>query len=239
MVLILGVFDIVEVDVQDREQVRHWRESRGARERERKKTKQGTTNGRSTMWHHGWHADGVNGHAATLWATMWCKHMCKSVREKLSCEVYLSTLTVGYSRSLSTVNDTKKVTQSKKTPFFELTSNSIQTCPTTMRLTMNHRLCWFGWRRSSTCSPDSWCKRFFIKTPAPKSDRSFIGPFLPAFVQSKIPLSFVSSLLWSEFVCVVFFCKFIPTLCTFVLSIRLRFVIHDKSDLLEIDREYL
>ena len=29
------------------------------------------------------------------------------------------------------------------------------------------------------------------------------------------------------------------TLCTFVLSIRLRDVIHDKLDLLEIDREYL
>ena len=32
---------------------------------------------------------------------------------------------------------------------------------------------------SSTCSPDSWCRRFFIETAARKSDRSFIGPFLP------------------------------------------------------------
>ena len=30
-----------------------------------------------------------------------------------------------------------------------------------------------------------------------------------------------------------------PTFCTFVLSIRLRVVIHDKLDLREIDREHL
>ena len=33
--------------------------------------------------------------------------------------------------------------------------------------------------------------------------------------------------------------QFHPTLCTFVLSLRLRVVIHDKLDLSEIDREYL
>ena len=33
---------------------------------------------------------------------------------------------------------------------------------------------------SSTCSPDSRCKRFLIETAAQKSDRSFTGSFLPA-----------------------------------------------------------
>ena len=32
---------------------------------------------------------------------------------------------------------------------------------------------------SSTCSPGSWCRRFFLETTARLSDRSFIGPFLP------------------------------------------------------------
>ena len=35
-------------------------------------------------------------------------------------------------------------------------------------------------RCASTCSPDSWCRRFFIETAARKSDRSSISPFLPA-----------------------------------------------------------
>ena len=37
------------------------------------------------------------------------------------------------------------------------------------------------------------------------------GPIFACFVQSKIPLSFVSSpFLWSEFVCMIFFRKFFP-----------------------------
>ena len=63
----------------------------------------------------------------------------ESVREKLSCEVYLSTHPVGYSGSLSTVNETncnkKELWSIKKN--YELTSNSLQTCPTTMCLKMN------------------------------------------------------------------------------------------------------
>ena len=48
-----------------------------------------------------------------------------------------------------------------------------------------HRLCWSGWRRSSICSPDSWRKRFLIETAALKSDRSFMGPFLPALFRTR------------------------------------------------------
>ena len=59
---------------------------------------------------------------------------CGNCMRKMTCEVYLSTHPVGYSGSLSTVNETngnKKVTLKKS---YELTSNSIQTCPTTMCL---------------------------------------------------------------------------------------------------------
>ena len=48
-----------------------------------------------------------------------------NVNEKITCEVYLSTPPVGYSGSLSTVNETNS------------TSNSTQTGPTTMCLKMN------------------------------------------------------------------------------------------------------
>ena len=44
-----------------------------------------------------------------------------------------------------------------------------------------HRPCWSGWICSSTCSADSWCRLFFKETAARKSDRNFIGLFLPAF----------------------------------------------------------
>ena len=56
------------------------------------------------------------------------------VQEKMTCEVFLSTHPVGYSGSPSTVNETncnKKVNFKNSD---ELTSNSIQTCPTTMCL---------------------------------------------------------------------------------------------------------
>ena len=64
VVLILGRFDFVEVDVQDREQVDSG-EQVEARERERERKEEDKTrthNARSNMWHHGWHVDGVNAH---------------------------------------------------------------------------------------------------------------------------------------------------------------------------------
>ena len=51
-----------------------------------------------------------------------------------------------------------------------------------------HRLCWSGWIGSSTCSPDSWCRRFFIETAALKSDRSFTGPFMLALFRVRYHL---------------------------------------------------
>ena len=55
---------------------------------------------------------------------------------KITCEVFLSTHPVGYSGSLSTVNETNCNKKSIK-QIYERTSNSIQTCLTTMRLKMN------------------------------------------------------------------------------------------------------
>ena len=63
---------------------------------------------------------------------------------------------------------------------------------------------------SSTCSPDSRCRRFLIETAALKSDRSFIGPCLPDLFKVRYHLSLVSSpFLWSKFTSMVFFCKFV------------------------------
>ena len=73
------------------------------------------------------------------------------------------------------------------------------------------RLCWSWWRRPLTCSLDSRWKRFFIKTAALKSDRSFIGPFLPALFRVRYhrPLYHLYSSGVSLYV-MVFFRKFIP-----------------------------
>ena len=101
---ILGGFDIVEVDVQDREQVGQWRASGGARGRGRKQNE----NKQRTLKH-------VTSWMTCRWSecarcdTLSHKVVCaqsESVREKLSCEENLSTPPVGYSGSLSTVNET-------------------------------------------------------------------------------------------------------------------------------------
>ena len=89
------------------------------------------------------------------------------VHEK-KCEVYLSTPPVGYSGSPSTVNEincNKKKISFKKS--YEIISNS---CSTTMCLK----------RDAIDCVVLDGCvDDFFIETAARKSDRSFIGPFLP------------------------------------------------------------
>ena len=76
-------------------------------------------------------------------------------------------------------------------------------------------------------SPDSWSKKFFIMTAALKSDRGFKRPFLP-HIQGKVPLSLVSFQKTSKREETYdFLLQINPTLCAFVLSIRLRVVIHD------------
>ena len=91
-----------EVDVQDREQV----DSRDqVEERERKKTKQGS-NQRTLKHVTSWMACGWSECARcdTLSHNAVCAQG-ESV-EKVSCEVDLSAPSVGYSESLSTVNET-------------------------------------------------------------------------------------------------------------------------------------
>ena len=92
---------------------------------------------------------------------------CANCVRKLTCEVYLSTHTVGYSGSLSTVNGTncnKKVTKKH-----HMSSLPIR-C---------HLLYFSGEMGSSTCSPDSRWRRFLRETAARKSGWSRIGAFLP------------------------------------------------------------
>ena len=103
VVLTLGGVDI-EGGVPDREQVDCEREQVEVGEKQERDKHEETTNARSNISHRGWHVDGTNAHRDTL-SQMWCDHMCK-VQEKKTCEVYLSTLPVGYSGSLSTVNET-------------------------------------------------------------------------------------------------------------------------------------
>ena len=52
---------------------------------------------------------------------------------------------------------------------------------------------------------------FLVFSSARKSDRSFIGPYLPSLLKVRYhcPL-YLLFFLWSEFVCMVFFRKFIP-----------------------------
>ena len=50
--------------------------------------------------------DGVNAHAAALLSQNVMCAQGEKIREKLSCEVYLSAHSVGYSGSLSNVNET-------------------------------------------------------------------------------------------------------------------------------------
>ena len=103
--LILGGFDIVEADVQDREQ-----EGSGEQEeaRERERGRRQNENKQRTLKHvTSWMTCRWSGCArcGTLGHSVVCAQG-ESVREKLSWVVYLSTPPVGCSGSLSTVNET-------------------------------------------------------------------------------------------------------------------------------------
>ena len=105
---------------------------------------------------------------------------CANCMRKMTCEVYLSTLPVGYSGSLSTVNETNSNERGRLGEFLwahfqfhsDLSHHDVleEGC---------HLLYCSGEMGSSTCSPDSRWRRFLAETAARKSDRSFIGPFLP------------------------------------------------------------
>ena len=99
----LGVLDIVGVEVRNREQV-EVRENVEARETEEEDKTRETTNAqtRADMRIDMFYADTPRD---TLSHNVMCAQGSKC-REKVSCEVFLSTQPVGYSGSLSTVNET-------------------------------------------------------------------------------------------------------------------------------------
>ena len=120
---------------------RQWKRKVEVRDKE-KGDKTRTNNARSNMWHHGWQVDGTNAHLRHLEPQCGRKHMCKVHEKKHVWGVPVNN-PVGYSGSLPTLNETnfhkKKSHQKKKN--YELISNSIQTCPTTMCLKRDAIVC--------------------------------------------------------------------------------------------------
>ena len=199
---------------KDREQVDSERERRGARgRRQSKETTNAQTCGGVCV------SDLCQTHAATPWATMWCVHEVKVSRKSLVWSVSVYT-----TRRLQWIAIDCKRNQTVTKKRFEQWEIVLSSLPVPFRLV----------------PPDSWCTRYFIKTTASKIRSKFHGPIFTFVVQSKIPLSLVSFLfLCREMICMVSFCKFVHLFALFILSIRLRVVIHDKLDLWEIDSEYL
>ena len=95
---------------------------------------------------------------------------------KMTCEVYLSILTVGYSGSPSTLNETNC---NKKNNSYELHQIHSDVSHHESLEEGCHLLCCCEEIGSATCSPDSRWRRFLRETAARKSDRSRTGPFLP------------------------------------------------------------
>ena len=127
----------------------------------------------------------------------------------MTCEVYLSTPSVGSSGSLSTANETncnkRKITQKKWAHFqfhSDLSHHDVleEGC---------HLLYCCGEIGSSTFSPDSRCRRFLTDSSS-KIGSKFHRPIFAWLVQGELPLSFVTSMFFSsEMIRMVFFCKFV------------------------------
>ena len=104
VVLTLGGDDI-EDGVPDREKVDCERDKVDMRDKQERDKHAETTNARSNIWHHGWHVDGVKCALRHLEPWCECDHMCKVLEKKHVWGVSVYT-PVGYSGSLSTVNET-------------------------------------------------------------------------------------------------------------------------------------
>ena len=207
---ILGGFDIVEVVVQDREQADS-REQVEERERKNTNTKRQPTNAQTCdimdgMWME-WmrtlrHLEPQSG-VCTRWK-------CSRNTLMWGVSVYthrrLQWIVIDCKRNQ--LQQQRDLNNSKKLwAHFQFHSDLShhdvleEGC---------HLLYCSGEIGSSTCSPDSRCRRFLIETAALKSDRSFIGPCLPDLFKVRYHLSLVSSpFLWSKFTSMVFFCKFV------------------------------
>ena len=130
----------MEVDVQDREQVDSEREKVEARDKE-KGDKTRTNNAQTHdimdgMWMERMRTSDILSHDVSVIT-------CARCMRKTTCEVYLSTHLVGYSGSIATVNETNcnKKNSDQFQKKYELISNSIQTCPTTMCLKRDAIVC--------------------------------------------------------------------------------------------------
>ena len=125
-------------------------------------------------------------------------------------EVYVSTPPVGKSGSPSTVNESNcnKKNTSKKILWAHFQFHSDLSQQDVLEEGC-HLLYCSGEMGSSTCSPDSRCRRFLIDSSSNIRSKSH-KPIFAWLVQNEIPFSLVSSifLLW-EMIRMVFFCKFV------------------------------
>ena len=130
---------------------------------------------------------------------------------KMTCEVYLSTLTVGYSGSPSTVNETNRNKKRGHLKFY-YEPHQLQSDLSHHKSLEEecHLLFCCGEIGSATCSQDSRWRRFLRETAARKSGRSRIGPFLPDLfkVRYHCPWYLLDSFVerWYVWLC---FCQFV------------------------------
>ena len=100
---------------------------------------------------------------------------------KMTCEVYLSTHSVGHSGSPSTVNETNCNKKGHLTFSYEVHQfHSDLSHHVALEEGCHLQNC-CGEMGFATCSPDSRWRRSLRETSARKSGRSRMGPFLPDF----------------------------------------------------------
>ena len=147
------------------------------------------------------------------------RSMC---REEVSCEVYLSTLPVGYSGTLPTVNETNcnknQLKQFLRAPFQFHPDLSHHDAPEDWMERLFNLSSWFV------------VLTIFHRDSGSKIRSKFHRPIFAGFVQSKKPLSLEAFLFfWSEMICASSFASASHSV-HYCLSIRLRVVIHDELD---------
>ena len=128
---------------------------------------------------------------------------------KMTCEVCLSTHTVGYSGSPSTANGTNCNKKKYLKFYYELHQLQSDVSHHESLEEGCHRQYCCGEMGSATCSLDSRWTRFLRETAARKSDRSRIGPFLPDMFKARYHCPWYLLTSCRERVRVVLFCKFV------------------------------
>ena len=128
--------------------------------------------------------------------------------------MYLSTFPVGYSGSKPTV--TKKITNCNKKRIPHVVEKKC------------HILFCSGEIDSSTCSRDLGVDDFSYKQQLANRIEVSLAHFCLVLFKVQNHCPCYLPFLWSETICVVFFCKFVQFFAL-ILSIRLRVVIRHKS----------